>query len=211
MSAGDAATGSPAAEPGAVSPGRSVVMTAEATSAHLPGRDRHGRGRRGEAEVPRDPVEAGIGGIRGGQRHHVRTEQDRDAPPAQARHRVLEGWVRGHRPVGERQRHDRKALAVRLDEQSEHECVGDAGRPLVDGVDRGRGDHQRIRGREHVGLVGMLVAAPHRVSGLCREAIGVDELAAVRRGHHADVPPVPLGEVDEPPTRRAAGEPHART
>ena len=54
----------------------------------------------------------------------------------------------------------------------------------------------------------MLVVAPNRVSGLGSQAIGVDELAAVGRGHHADVPSIPLGKVDQvtdaPSGRRTA-------
>src|SRR6266508_4309968 len=60
---------------------------------------------------------------------------------------------------------DWKAHADTLADQPERERVGDAGGPLVDGVERGRRDDDRIGWRQHVGLARKLVVAANWMAG----------------------------------------------
>ena len=90
--------------------------------------------------------------------------------------------------IQEGQRDEREAFSNRLAEQTQGERVADPGRPLVDGVEGRRRDDERVGGWQDVGLVGVLVLAPNWVTGQPLQCFGIDELACLGGGDHADVP-----------------------
>lgn len=80
-------------------------------------------------------------------------------------------------------------------EQAQRPGVRDAGGELADGVQRGRGDDDRIGGRPRPRAPRVVVA--DRMSGQLGELRGIDERAASRGAPDTDVPARRLGEPDQ--------------
>ena len=103
----------------------------------------------------------------------------------------------GERLLDQRDRDDRDTQAGQLTQQASRERVGDPGRPLVHGVEGGRGYHDRIGGGEFVRLIRHPEPGPHPVAGEHSQLGSVDEPLAHRRGDDPDQPARVLGEPDE--------------
>ena len=99
---------------------------------------------------------------------------------------------------GVRHRGDRLPGGEPFVEQAEREGVADAVRPLVDRIERGRCDDERIRReRQDVWVLWPLVVVADGVAGQAGEPGRVDELGSGGRGDHARVPALILRPGDE--------------
>lgn len=75
--------------------------------------------------------------------------------------------------------------------------VGDAGRPLVDRVEGGRCDRDRVGGRQRARVTGCAPGRTYGVAGPGLHRLGVHEAEALRSGDYAHVPVRLLGRRDQ--------------
>lgn len=97
-----------------------------------------------QRELPREVFHDIRFAVRRVQRDTARAEQDADTLGAQRLDAALELRAAGERFAHERQHDDRDSEAGLLGENAERVGVREAERPLVDGVERRRGDDDRV-------------------------------------------------------------------
>ena len=103
-------------------------------------------------------------------------EDDRDPAAAQRRDAAPERRVAGQGHVRPRHGDDWQALAGRLVEQAQRQCVADPGRPLVDGVEGGRGGGERAGGRQDIRGIRIFEACANRMAGQLGDPGDVEDL-----------------------------------